>query len=71
MLIYPMPVAFASEVTETETFDETIFEEVIKCYRMLSILVIKNADTIKINSKEINNIINQRNKLLRRMLSAG
>ena len=55
----------------TQTFDETIFEEVIKCYRMLSILVMKNADTIKINSKKINNIVNQRNKLLRRMLSAG
>ena len=55
----------------TQTFDETIFEEVIKCYRMLSILVMKNADTIKINFKKINNIINQRNKLLRRMLSAG
>ena len=55
----------------TQTFDETIFEEVIKCYRMLSILVMKNADTIKINSKKIINIINQRNKLLRRMLSAG
>ena len=54
-----------------QTFDETIFEEVIKCYRMLSILVMKNADTIKVNSKKINNIINQRNKLLRRMLSAG
>ena len=55
----------------TQTFDENIFEEVIKCYRMLSILVMKNADTIKINSKKIDNIINQRNKLLRRMLSAG
>ena len=55
----------------TQTFDETIFEEVIKCYRLLSILVMKNADIIKINSKKINNIINQRNKLLRRMLSAG
>ena len=55
----------------TQTFDETIFEEVIKCYRMLSILVMKNANIIKINSKKINNIINQRNKLLRRMLSAG
>ena len=55
----------------TQTFDETIFEEVIKCYRMLSIIVMKNADVIKTNSKKINNIINQRNKLLRRMLSAG
>ena len=41
----------------TQTFDETIFEEVIKCYRILSILVMKNADIIKINSKKINNII--------------
>ena len=55
----------------TQTFDETIFEEVIKCYLMLSILVMKNAATIKVNSKKINNIINERNKLLRRMLSAG
>ena len=55
----------------TQTFDESIFEEVIKCYRMLSILIMKNAATIKTNSKKINNIINQRNKLLRRMLSAG
>ena len=54
----------------TQTFDETIFEEVIKCYRMLSILVMKNATTIKTNFKKINNIINQRNKLLIRMLSA-
>ena len=55
----------------TQTFDEKIFEEVIKCYRFLSVLVMKNADIIKINSKKINNIINERNKLLRRMLSAG
>ncbi len=55
----------------TQTFDETIFEEVIKCYRMLSILIMKNAATIKTNSKKINSIIKQRNKLLRRMLSAG
>ena len=55
----------------TQTFDETTFEEVIKCYRMLSILVMKNADTIKNNFKNISKIINQRNKLLRRMLSAG
>ena len=55
----------------TQTFDEKIFEEVIKCYRFLSVLVMKNADIIKTNSKKINNIINERNKLLRRMLSAG
>ena len=55
----------------TQTFNETIFEEVIKCYRMLSILVIRNAEVIKTNSKKINNFVIQRNKLLRRMLSAG
>ena len=37
----------------TQTFDETIFEEVIKCYRMLSIIVMKNATTIKSNSKKL------------------
>ena len=37
----------------TQTFDETIFEEVIKCYRMLSILVMKNAATIKTNVKKL------------------
>ena len=31
----------------------TIFEEVIKCYRILSILVMKNADAIKVNSKKL------------------
>ena len=55
----------------TQTFDETIFEEVIKCYRMLSILVLRNAEVIKTNSKKINNFVIQRNKLFRRMLLAG
>ena len=35
----------------TQTFDETVFEEVIKCYRVLANLVLKNANTIKINFK--------------------
>ena len=55
----------------TQTFDETVFEEVIKCYRALANLILKNANTIKTNSKTINNFVIQRSKLLKRMLSAG
>ena len=55
----------------TQTFDETVFEEVIKCYRALANLILVNANTIKTNSKTINNIVIQRIKLLKRMLSAG
>ena len=55
----------------TQTFDETVFEEVIKCYRALANLILKNSNTIKTNSKTINNFVIQRSKLLKRMLSAG
>ena len=55
----------------TQTFDETVFEEVIRCYRVLANLILKNANTIKTNSKKINNFVIQRSKLLKRMLSAG
>ncbi len=55
----------------TQTFDETVFEEVIKCYRALANLILINANTIKTNSKTINNFVIQRSKLLKRMLSAG
>ena len=54
-----------------QTFDETVFEEVIKCYRMLANLILKNANTIKTNSMKINNLVIQRTKLLKRILSAG
>ena len=55
----------------TQTFDETVFEEVIKCYRTLANLILKNANTIKTNSRTINNFVSERSKLLKRMLSAG
>ena len=55
----------------TQTFDETVFEEVIKCYRALANLILKNANTIKTNSKTINNFVIKRSKLLKRILSAG
>ena len=55
----------------TQTFDEKVFEQVIKCYRELANLILKNANTIKTNSKTINNFVIQRSKLLKRMLSAG
>ena len=55
----------------TQTFDETVFEEVIKCYRALANLILKNSNAIKTNYKTINNFVIQRSKLLKRMLSAG
>ena len=35
----------------SQTFDETVFEEVIKCYRTLAKLILKNANTIETNLK--------------------
>ena len=55
----------------TQTFDETVFEEVIKCYRTLANLILKNANSIKTNSKTINDFVIKRSKLLKRILSAG
>ena len=55
----------------SQTFDETVFEEVIKCYRILANLILKNANSIKTNSKTINDFVIKRSKLLKRMLSAG
>ena len=51
----------------TQTFDETVFEEVIKCYRLLANLILKNANTIKTNSRTINNFVSERSKLLKRI----
>ena len=55
----------------TQTFNETVYEEVIKCYRALTKSILKNASAIKINSKKIDDFVIQRTKLLNRMLSAG
>ena len=55
----------------TETFDANVYEEVVKCYRKVASLLLKNQKIIEKNSDKIDLLINQRIKLLKRMLSAG
>ena len=55
----------------TETFDGNVYEEVVKCYRRVASLLLKNRKSIEQNSKKIELLITQRVKLLKRILSAG
>ena len=55
----------------TETFDANVYEEVVKCYRRVASLLLKNRKIIEQNSDQIDKLINQRIKLLKRILSAG
>ncbi len=55
----------------TETFNADVYEEVVKCYRKLASLLLKNRKTIENNSNKIDLVIVQRVKLLKRILSAG
>ena len=55
----------------TETFDANVYEEVVKCYRRVASLLLKNRKIIEQNSDKIDLLINQRIKLLKRILSAG
>ena len=55
----------------TETFDASVYEEVVKCYRRVASLLLKNQKTIEQNSNKIDLLIAQRVKLLKRILSAG
>ena len=55
----------------TETFDANVYEEVVKCYRRVASLLLKNWKTIEQNSRKIDLLIAQRVKLLKRILSAG
>ena len=55
----------------TETFDANVYEEVVKCYRRVASLLLKNRKIIEENSDRIDKLINQRIKLLKRILSAG
>ena len=55
----------------TETFDATVYEEVVKCYRKVASLLLKNRKTIEKNSNKIDLVIDQRVELLKRILSAG
>ena len=55
----------------TETFDANVYEEVVKCYRRVASLLLKNWKIIEQNSDKIDLLINERIKLLKRILSAG
>ena len=55
----------------TETFDANVYEEVVKCYRRVASLLLKNRKIIEQNSDQIDKLINQRINLLKRILSAG
>ena len=55
----------------TETFDANVYEEVVKCYRRVASLLLKNWKTIEQNRNKIDLLITQRVKLLKRILSAG
>ena len=55
----------------TETFDATVYEEVVKCYRRVASLLLKNRKIIDQHNDKIDKLINQRIKLLKRILSAG
>ncbi len=55
----------------TQTFDANVYEEVVKCYRKVASLLLKNQKTIEQNNKKIDLLITQRIKLLERILSAG
>ena len=55
----------------SNTFDENVYDEIIKCYRSLGITILKNADVIKNNSAKIRNMIMTKDQLIRRLLSAG
>ena len=55
----------------TETFDANVYEDVVKFYRRVASLLLKNRETIEQNIKKIDLLITQRVKLLKRFLSAG
>ena len=55
----------------TETFDANVYEEVVKFYRRVASLLLKNRKIIEQNSYQIDKLINQRINLLKRILSAG
>lgn len=54
-----------------DAFDYDLYEEIIGCYRMLSVVVLENAETILKGSNNLQPIINNQLNNLKRMLSAG
>tara|TARA_B100001093_G_C26839787_1_gene1020005 strand:- start:2302 stop:2763 length:462 start_codon:yes stop_codon:yes gene_type:complete len=54
-----------------DAFDYDLYEEIIGCYRMLSVVALENAETILEGSGRIQPIIDSQLDKLKRMLSAG
>ncbi len=54
-----------------DAFDYDLYEEIIGCYRMLSVVALENAETILEGSGRIQPIIDNQLDNLKRMLSAG
>lgn len=44
----------------TETFDATVYEEVVKCYRRVASLLLKNRKINEHHNDKINKLINQK-----------
>ena len=44
----------------TETFDANVYEEVVKCYRRVASLLLKNRKIIEHDNDKINKLINQK-----------
>ena len=55
----------------TETFDANVYEEVVKCYRKVAGLLLKNRIVIEQNIDKIDLVVTQRIKVLKRFLTAG
>ena len=54
-----------------DAFDYDLYEEIIGCYRMLSVVALENAETILEGSGRIQPIIDNQLNNLKRVLSAG
>jgi len=55
----------------TETFDANTYEEVVHCYRMIALILLKNSSVIQNNQRKIDALTKQKTNLLKRILSAG
>ena len=55
----------------SETFDNELYEEVVGCYRLLSLQVLENAQLIVKNQKDWEELKNNSAKTIKRILRAG
>ena len=55
----------------SETFDNELYEEVVGCYRLLSLQLLENAQIIIKNQKNWNELKNNSTETIKRFLRAG